>query len=173
MQLTGRQTAFTLIELLVVIVLLGVISSFVVLSINSTSLERKMEETAKRFHALILLAHEEAIIQAREMALQLDKQEYQFLQQRKGKWVRVADQAFKPGKIDPGLTVRIESTQAIKNFSEEKNNGSIYILSSGELSPFEMIIKMKAKSYPYYRLSGQFNGMLKLEKITASSSEVS
>ena len=47
---------FTLIELLVVIVLLGIVSSFAVLSLNITGLDSELNEEARKIHALIILA---------------------------------------------------------------------------------------------------------------------
>ena len=55
----SNKKGFTLIELLVVIVLLGIVTSFAVLSMGTGSSERKMEEEAKRLHALIKLVREE------------------------------------------------------------------------------------------------------------------
>jgi len=83
----SKENGFTLIELLVVIVLLGIVTSFAVLSMGTGSAERKMEEEAKRLHALIKLVREEAIIQAKEIAMEINKQEYMFLEYKDKKWI--------------------------------------------------------------------------------------
>jgi len=73
-----KNKGFTLLELLVVIVLLGIVSSFAVLSLNIAGLETEFEQETKKIHALINLAKEEAIIQAQEIALVVGKKNYYF-----------------------------------------------------------------------------------------------
>jgi general secretion pathway protein H len=165
---------FTLIELLVVIVLLGIVTSFAVLSMGTGSLQREMEEEAKRLHALISLVREEAIIQAKEIALEVDKQEYSFLGYQDKKWTALETKIFHPRKIKEGLEFKIdaesnstsENKSDVKKFTSDKEDLlRLYFLSSGEQTPFEIKIYVKNEPHPYYQLTGKFNGELKLEYI--------
>ncbi len=157
---------FTLIELLVVIVLLGIVTSFAVLSMGSSSSERKVEEEAKRLHALIKLVREEAIIQAKEIAMEINKQEYVFLEYKDKKWIPLSSKIFHPRKITDDLEFRVETESKSKIFEEkELSLLRLYFLSSGEQTPFEMRLNIRDEPLPYYRLLGQFNGKLKLERI--------
>lgn len=157
---------FTLIELLVVIVLLGIVTSFAVLSMGTGSAERKMEEEAKRLHALIKLVREESIIQAKEIAMDINKNEYSFLEYKDKKWIPLKNKIFHARSISDELEFSVE-TDAKEKIFKEKESGllRLYFLSSGEQSPFQMRINIKESSYPYYRLVGQFNGKLKLEHV--------
>lgn len=161
-----KTRGFTLIELLVVIVLLGVVTSFTVLSMGTGSIEREMEEEAKRLYALIKIAQEESIIQAKEIAMDINKKEYSFLQYKEKKWIPLAGNIFFPRTIKSGLDFKVETDTQVKLF-ESKNTEKLrlYFLSSGERTPFEIKINVKDKPTPYHRLVGEFNGKLKLEYI--------
>ena len=157
---------FTLIELLVVIVLLGIVTSFAVLSMGTGSAERKMEEEAKRLHALIKLVREESIIQAKEIAMEIEKNEYSFLEYKDKKWLPLKNKIFHARSINDELEFSVEMDTKTKIFKEKESEPlRLYFLSSGEQSPFQMRINIKELSYPYYRLTGLFNGKLKLERI--------
>ena len=157
---------FTLIELLVVIVLLGIITSFAVLSMGTGSTERKLEEESKRLHALIKLVREESIIQAKEIAMEINKQEYSFLEYKDKKWIPLTSKIFQPRSVSNELKFRVETDVKSKIFKEkELKLLRLYFLSSGEQTPFEIKISLRSQTYPYYKLSGYFNGKLKLDLV--------
>ena len=157
---------FTLIELLVVIVLLGIVTSFAVLSMGTGSAERKMEEEAKRLHALIKLVREESIIQAKEIAMEIDKKNYVFLEYKDKKWIALINKVFHPRSIPDNLEFNVNIEAQSKIFKEDKQSLlRLYFLSSGEQTPFEIKINSKDVPRPYYHLVGKFNGELKLERI--------
>ena len=157
---------FTLIELLVVIVLLGIITSFAVLSMGTGSTERKMEEESKRLHALIKLVREESIIQAKEIAMEINKKEYSFLEYKDKKWIPLTSKIFHPRSISDELEFHVETDVKSKIFEEkELKLQRLYFLSSGEQTPFEIKISVKEQTYPYYQLLGRFNGKLKLDVV--------
>lgn len=157
---------FTLVELLVVIVLIGLMTSFVMLSTGTAGLEREMTEEAKRLHGLVKLAQEESIVQSKEIAMTVNKNEYSFLEQGDKKWITLDEKVFRPRtlKNELQLTLDTETQPGIfkKNNTDELR---IYFLSSGELTPFTISIKLKDHDYPYYRLTGEFNGAVKLKYI--------
>lgn len=162
----NKNKGFTLIELLVVVVLLGIVTSFAVLSMGSSGVEREMQEEAKRLHALIKLVREEAIIQAKEIAMEINKQEYSFLEYKAKKWIPLTNKIFHTRSIKDTLEFRVETeTEEIFFADKESESLRLYFLSSGEQTPFQMRISEKNNPYPHYRLTGSFNGKLKLEYI--------
>ena len=157
---------FTLIELLVVIVLLGIVTSFAVLSMGTGSAERKMEEEAKRLHALIKLVREESIIQAKEIAMEINKQEFSFLEYKEKKWIPISGKIFRPRSITDELEFNVDTELQSKIFDTKKETLlRLYFLSSGEQTPFEIKLNVRDQKTPYYHLVGQFNGKLKLEYV--------
>lgn len=163
---TRTKKGFTLIELLVVIVLLGIVTSFAVLSMGTGSTERKMEEEAKRLHALIKLVREESIIQAKEIAMEINKQEYTFLEYKDKKWTPLAGKIFHPRKINEALVFTVETEKQSELFEQKENKLlRLYFLSSGEQTPFKMKVNVKDITTPYYHLIGYFNGKLELKRV--------
>lgn len=161
----NKNNGFTLIELLVVIVLLGIVTSFAVLSMGTGSAERKMEEEAKRLHALIKLVREESIIQAKEIAMEINKQEYRFLEYKEKEWIPlIGGKIFHARSITDELELRVDTDIQSKLFKSDKPKFlRLYFLSSGEQTPFIIKIYVREQKDPYYQLTGKFNGKLNLE----------
>lgn len=160
-----KKKGFTLIELLVVIVLLGIVTSFAVLSMGTSGSEREMEEEARRLHALIKLVREESIIQAKEIAMEINKQEYKFLEYKDKKWIPLVNKIFHARSIKEELKFSVETETQSKFFEEKESNLlRLYFLSSGEQTPFQMQINIRDEPHPYYLLVGKFNGELKLKR---------
>ena len=157
---------FTLIELLVVIVLLGIIISVAVFSLGPSGAERVMEQEAKRLHALIILSREEAIIQAKEIALDINKDEYQFLEYREKKWQPLKSKIFKKRQLPGVLELKVETESEVKVMEQgDTELLRLYFLSSGEQSPFKMMFYVKNKLDNYFQIHGHFNGKLELAHI--------
>ena len=135
----NKKKGFTLIELLVVVVLLGVVTSFAVLSMGSSGIEREMQEEAKRLHALIKLVREEAIIQAKEIAMEINKQEYLFLEYKDKKWIPLTSKIFHARSIKDALEFRVETETKLlykTSFYSRKekravSNGALFSRISG------------------------------------------
>ena len=162
-----KDKGFTLIELLVVIVLLGVVTSFAVLSMGTSSDASEMKEEAKRLHALIKLAQEESIIQAKEIAIEIKQQEYVFLEYKNKKWLPIKNVIFKKRKIRDIFFLRLEIEPKSEILKTEQSDAlRIYLLSSGEQTPFKIRLMIKDKTRPYYYLSGYFNGKVTFDYVS-------
>ena len=166
---------FTLLELLVVIVLLGIVLSFTMLSINLSSLETELEEEANKLHALINLVKEEAIIQAQEIALEVDKQGYLFLGLEGDKWQPLQNKVFRKREIHQGfkISLELESAQSLFKKDEDEDDDEeepvrVFFLSSGEITPFNIKLALEENEQVYYQLHGDFSGNVTIEKNTNS-----
>ena len=159
---------FTLIELLVVIVLLGIVSSFAVLSLNITGLDSELNEEARKIHALINLAKEEAIIHAQEIALFVEKENYIFKywtfetdknKKRKYFWKEKENKIFRKRTLHEGLKIRLETDQNfISNDDEDEKKDFTIFSSSGEQSKFELKIYLENDKQIFYLITGNING---------------
>ena len=85
----ARAGGFTLLEVLVVMIIIGVVVSFAVLSINTD--DKSLDEESQRLQALIKLAGQESVLQSKELALQFDEDGYEFLAFDGKQWQPVAD----------------------------------------------------------------------------------
>jgi general secretion pathway protein H len=138
-----RHQGFTLIEVMVVLVLISIIVSFAVLSVDTGPEELRRE--GSRLASLLELASEEAVMNGREYRLILTRRGYSFEQLREGEWLAVEDEILRPRELPAFMTLSFileneplplpESTG-----DDQKKPPVILLLSSGELPPFELTV---------------------------------
>jgi general secretion pathway protein H len=159
----GAAGGFTLVELLVVLLIIGIVVTFAVLSVNFNQ-SREIKRDAERLTALIKLARQESILNSQELAVQFDDGGYNFLALNDaGKWVPwEAEGPFRPHHFAKGvktdLTVEGQKAQDQPQLGGEDAPPSlVYILSSGELTAFELTLS-GAGGGDGYRVTGKYDG---------------
>ncbi len=75
----ARYSGFTLIEIMIVVVIIGVISAGVLLSVNLTGRDRDLEKESDRLLALVNYAREQAEMQTRDFGIVVHDDGYQFV----------------------------------------------------------------------------------------------
>lgn len=135
---------FTLIELLVVVTLIAVIAGAVVLSIPSRSSAALQGDEARRLHARMNMAREEAVLRARTFGLRIESGSYVFMQRTESGWRRFgADHPLREHELPEAvrLELEIEETEIALQVDEdaretrEESAPQIFLLSSGEVLP--------------------------------------
>lgn len=155
---------FTLIEIMVVMMIIGIITSFAMLSVNLNQ-STILEDEVNRLRSLTLMASEEAVLKGNEMAVEMHTNGYRFLMLMQSdeawQWVPVEnDKLFRQRCFPPGLDMQLElegeptilERMPCKDsklvLDEEKDESrlkdtreeeipKVFLLSSGELTPFE------------------------------------
>lgn len=146
---------FTLLEVLMVVLVVGILSSVVVLGIGSGGAGRHLPEEGQRLAALLEQAANEAVMQNQEYGLRVTDRGYGFLclDEAKQRWTGCADDIFRERELPEGLELRLVRAGAIKGLpAEEPSQGGearerkeeegdeprltpdIFLLSSGETS---------------------------------------
>lgn len=142
---------FTLIELMVVMVIISVILTFVSLSIGDGGISRTLELEGKRFSSLVTLAREESIMQAKEMGISFEDNSYQFYVLEGQEWhpQTARDDIFRHRILPPAIQIELQ----IEGMPVDKDAmPQLLILSSGELTPFEVIFS--AEEADAYHVTG-------------------
>jgi general secretion pathway protein H len=167
--LKARNAGFTLLEILVVIVIIGIILSFASLSIGRST-DRVIQEESQRLAGLITLAAQEAVMQSREMALQFTPGGYEFVVFDKDQWRRITDDdTLRTRRLPEGvrLDINVEGEAVALGKTDAEKPASqprIYLLSSGEVTPFQITLQSKA-SGGSYQLKGDVGGKVEISDV--------
>lgn len=159
-----RQLGFTLLEVMLVVLLIGMVSLTVVMTLpGKLTSEENVSWQAQRFATVLQFAEDEALISGNELALLIEKNSYQFAvyNYEKQQW-HAASVGEIQGKIELPESINLEyslsdsvwgeiENQEQDSFIEEQErvdidekkqeslNPQIYVMSSGEVSPFTLV----------------------------------
>ncbi len=156
----ARSRAFTLIEVLVVVVIVGIISSVVLLSTSLIDDDRGVRQDARRMASLIELAADEALLQGRDLGIEFVQRGYRFVEYDPylAQWFEIAgDELLRPRELQDDLEMRlfIEDRRVLLAAEHARIGGAradddsrrtadyaphALIMSSGNLSPFSVEI---------------------------------
>ena len=141
----GAQQAsgFTLIEILIVVVIIGVITAGIVLSVNITGRDRELEKESDRLLALFSYVREQAELQTREYGVMFQDDGYEFLtyDTRRATWRSVfEDDALRARRLPDGLGLRLSVDARPVVLSRPKDSKDktpqVMIFSNGDLTTF-------------------------------------
>jgi len=134
---------FTLIEILVVVVIIGVLTAGIVLSVNITGRDRELEKESDRLLALFNYAREQAELQTREFGVMFQDDGYEFLTYdlRRAGWRSVfEDDALVARHLPDGLGFKlsVEARPVVLNRPKDAKDKTpqVMIFSNGDLTTF-------------------------------------
>lgn len=156
---------FTLVELLVVIVIISIMLGYLVVSIGSDGPDKLLKNEANRISTLIQMASEQALLQRNELGLYIGEEQYQFFQLRDGEWAPLSDIIFRERTPSESIQLELITVNAApppEIEEEDKIIPQIFLLSSGEVTPFELEIKDDGLE-EYYTLIGTETGDITLK----------
>jgi len=144
----ARAAGFTLIELLVVVVIIGVVSAGVLLSVNLTGRDTELEKEGTRLLTLVNYAREQAELQTREYGIRFRDNGYEFLAYdvRRGTWRDVyEDDALRDRSLPEGLGIElsVEARPVVlaKPKDDKDKTPQVVIFSNGDLTTFEVTLE--------------------------------
>lgn len=138
-----------------VLVLVGIIFSFAVLSFRGDDLSELLERETRRLVTLINLANDEAVLRGEELAIRFTENSYTFLTLRVDGWQEPEhDRLLKAHTLPKGVTVKIEVEGEIQDLGETEDEDylspQVFILSSGEMTPFAATFSAEHSEYRYH-----------------------
>jgi len=160
-----HSAGFTLLELMVVLVLIGIITSFAVLSLRGDNISELMEQETRRLATLLELAGDEAVLRGEELAVNFTEDGYEFLVREEGRWqASKDDELLKAYTLEADIELRLEvegeppelsdiaaqQDEDSEDDDEEDLTPQVYILSSGEMTPFTVIFMSLQSNYRYH-----------------------
>ena len=182
----AKNRGFSLIEILVVLVIIAFATKMVVYSLEGGA-EDELDTQALRLHTTINMASEFAILNQVELGFHIDNNVFEFLVFDGEKWVSFVREAlFEPVEFDPRFKLALnldDLAWAQDNLLEQANwrelmSGDeesllelkkfkipqVLILSSGEVSAFQLTLELKEQSEPVYFIEGEFTAPVNLRR---------
>lgn len=163
--LPGKRPAsvagFTLLEILVVLFIVSIMSGVVVANLPSFAQSGDFDTETRRLKTLLDLARLESQVQAEEFGFNPSEQGYEFLvyDERNRSWQVSKEKPFTRRELAPEFSLRVRIEDSDLNISAppeatitttitttttsgapRKKPPPILILSSGEITPFEMTL---------------------------------
>jgi len=154
----GKDRGFTLIEILVVVIIIAIISSIGLMSMNLIGDDRELGTERDRLASLIEIAQDEAMMQGRELGLELMTSTYRFVEYDpyQLRWSEITgDDLFRLRQLPDGMEFQLyledklivlqNNPQELEQSTESESDGAsdnylphIFLFSSGELTPYEI-----------------------------------
>jgi general secretion pathway protein H len=147
-----RQGGFTLLEIVVVLMLIGIITGFAVLSLGTDPMKDQVNAEGRRMAAIIGHHRELAMLRLEQRGVLVSENGYRILRLRKDKWEAVADRsAADRSELPDGLTLQLSvaelpatlkgaAAKGSEDDEDEPTKPQIWIFSTGELLPFELVL---------------------------------
>jgi general secretion pathway protein H len=182
----AKNRGFSLIEILVVLVIIAFATKMVVYSLEGGA-EDELDTHALRLHTTINMASEFAILNQVELGFHLDKNVFEFLVFDGEKWITFdREKLFVPTEFDERFKVTLnleDLAWAQDNLLEQANwrelmSGNdesllelkklkipqVLILSSGDVSAFQLVLELKGQREPVYFIEGEFMAPVNLRR---------
>jgi general secretion pathway protein H len=134
----ARSRGFTLIEIMIVVVIIGVISATVLLSINLTGRDKDLDKESDRLLTLVNYVREQAEMQTREFGIVVHDDGYQFVayDTRRRLWREIyEDDVLRQRKLPDGL-----------DFKLVVDARPVVLVATGEVKPPDPKDKKKTKT---------------------------
>ena len=186
-RMRAHHRGFSLIEILVVLTIIAFATKMVVYSLEGGA-EDELDTQALRLHTTISMASEFAILNQIELGLMVEENTLEFLVFDGEKWITFdREDLYKPIELDERLKLTLnledlawsqENLLEQANWRELMSGGDddslleleklkipqVLILSSGEVSAFQLIVELKEQSEPVYYIEGEFTAPVNLRK---------
>tara|TARA_B100001059_G_C17789417_1_gene559189 strand:+ start:652 stop:1215 length:564 start_codon:yes stop_codon:yes gene_type:complete len=183
----AHHRGFSLIEILVVLTIIAFATKMVVYSLEGGA-EDELDTQVLRLHTTINMASEFAILNQIELGLMVEENTLEFLVFDGEKWITFdREDLYKPIELDERLKLTLnledlawsqENLLEQANWRELMSGGDddslleleklkipqVLILSSGEVSAFQLIVELKEQSEPVYYIEGEFTAPVNLRK---------
>ena len=166
-----RIKGFTLFEILIVLFIIGIVTSIAMLTINFNQ-NAQLERTAKELVQSLTLAEEFAIVQQKTIGCVFTQKNYYFVFYefqlgKSAQWKKLEQPPFQKHALPSKISLYFEPDEKAVKTSRETDSlfPQIVITSDGSIAaPFVLWVAVQGSS-PRYKIIGEINGRIDMEKL--------
>ena len=160
--------------MLVVIVIIGIITSMAVISVNVLGGDHEMDQEAARLSAVLGQVREDAMMQGQDVGFRVDASGYDFLRydSRNDRWLPVTDDPLLrerslPAGLVTSLVLESREVQLKPRKQEDAPDAplspQVVVQASGDLVPFEIVFRREGTE-EVRRVTGTVDGTIQIQK---------
>ncbi|CAM3931636.1 type II secretion system minor pseudopilin GspH [Rheinheimera salexigens] len=169
----AKNTGFTLLEVMLVMLLIGLLATAVVLNFSGESRAEKLDKQSLRFQQLFQFVAETALLKQQEWGLYTTADRYGFLyyDNNQQKWLPAEEpESLRQHQLPEDISLQLDldgfatvednllrdlDWQIDEEYSQDEQQTTpvlpqVFILSSGEISPFKLTFIEKSDLSPLY-----------------------
>ncbi len=148
----SRPSGFSLLEILVVLTILAVLTGTVILSFTGAESDQALKGAAERMAMRIELARQHSLTRNREWGIYVEEAEYRFAEfdPEQRVWIEMIQRPFNETDLPElvGLSLDLEEYDNLP-FEEDDELPQILIFSSGEITPFTLLLEPEWEAEPW------------------------
>ena len=154
---------FTLLELLVVVVIIGVLTSLIAVSVSPNKPSPQRE--SRRFHQVLEAARQQAVLFNQDLGMELKGNRYRVLQWRAQQWRPMDADLFSDYELPENLsqTLWLDGFPNVNEATEDDQpQPQVLFFSTGEVTPFGWTVNDPAED-DRWRISANLTGEFELK----------
>jgi len=161
-----HQFGFTLIELMLVVLIIGLASTMVMMTVDDSTQKKSVKRAAYKMAALSGIALDQAVLTGREFGIVFGTDKYHFVELKEKRWQAVVDDILTeqtldniavtaeidgfewlPDQVDYSSSAFYDDREVDRELDEEENPHipQLLILSSGEMTPFKVTLSLDSE----------------------------
>lgn len=162
---SSEQRGFTLLELMVTLFLVGIFSTFALLSLRGADESELLATEVQRLSALLEINQQEALLQGEQRGIFFTETGYSFMgRDDNGEWLPLVNSGF---RADHDLPVGMTLALWVDNLSIDLDKVSeqrpqVLLLSSGETTDFRVVFNLLESGLAGYWVAGDVTGRLSM-----------
>lgn len=135
---------FTLIEILVVLLIVTILAGLTMSRLPAVANDADLDTEVRRLQLLLNMARSDAVLDSTEFGFRLNSKGYEFLSFRDDaqRW-QLAQAPYHARNVEEDIRLTLRADSERLQLSGKKVP-KLLILSSGEVTPFELIIEAKS-----------------------------
>lgn len=162
---SAEQRGFTLLELMVTLFLVGIVSTFALLSLRGADENELLAKEVQRLSALLEINQQEALLQGEQRGIHFTETGYSIVgRDSSGEWQPLVSPGFRANHALPAgmqLTLWVDNLNTDLDKARDQRP-QVLLLSSGETTDFRVVFNLVDTDLGGYWVASDLTGQLSI-----------